>query len=137
MKIAVIFHNVHMGLSHEGLSVLAKKKGFDPQTLPSDRVLVYINRSHDKLKIMTAGGHILGYLNNRGRRIALEALQYIPQAFGNKTGLDYDKALRLHLTKVLADKANRRSGVGMYRAKTFEPLKPVAALNAALALNAK
>ena len=128
MKIAVIFHNVHMGLSHDGLTVLAKRKGFDPQTLPSDRVLVFINRSHDKLKIMTAGGHVLGYLNNRGRRIAVEAIQYIPQAFGNKTGFDYDKALKLHLTKVLAQKASSGGGIGLYREPTFKPLKPVTAL---------
>jgi len=123
VRIAVVFSNVHMGLSHEGLTVLAKRKGFDPATLPSGQVLVFLNRSHDKLKIMTAGGHILGYLNDRGRRIALEAIQYIPQAFGNKAGIDYNQALKIHLMEVLKTKSKKSAAVHSFRDKGYRPSK--------------
>jgi hypothetical protein len=119
MRIGYCFLNVHMGLSHEGLSKLARQKGLNPATLPAETVLVFINRSRDKLKILTPGGQVLGYLNQRGRRIELAALQYIPQAFGNKTGFDYDKALKLHLEKQLV--RPQRPVVSLYGAQGLIP----------------
>lgn len=100
-RIFKLFLDVNMNLSHRGLAEMAVKARCNPETLSEEDLLMFINKAGDKLKILGGGSKVIGYLNLKGRRIMMDAIQYIPQTFGS-TGFDYDQAVRTALTKRLA-----------------------------------
>lgn len=116
-KIVLLIDNVHMGLGHEGLAALARKFNKNPDTLQDGDLLMFLNRAKDKLKVMGPGAKVLGYLKMpKGRKIAMEAIQYIPQTFG-ASGFNYEAALERHLEQKLARRGlERASPLAIYRA---------------------
>lgn len=77
---------------------------------------MFLNRKRDKLKIMGAGGKVLGYLRMpSGQRIMLDAIQFIPRTFG-ATGFNYDEALQQALGARLSAASRARSPLQAYRA---------------------
>jgi hypothetical protein len=104
-KIILLIDNVNMGLGHPGLTALARKFKKDPATLKDGELLMFLNRKRDKLKMMGHQGIVLGYLRMpKGRQIMLEAIQYLPKAFGAQGEINYDRALHTVLSDRLAKK---------------------------------
>ncbi len=103
-----VFLDVHMGLSHDGLAYLARKRDVDVSKLsPGDQVL-FLNRAGDKLKTITGFGRVISYMKmEKGRRIDLEALRHLPVNFGG-TVFEYNKALERTLIEKLAKTRSRR-----------------------------
>ncbi len=106
-KIIRLIDGVHMGLGHLGLELLARKNfGIEAKNLGPGEILMFLNRKRDKLKILGAGGHVVGYLRMpHGQRIMLEALQYIPQTFGHSGEINYSASLK----RALAEQLVRRN----------------------------
>lgn len=123
-RIALIIDNVNMGLGHDGLTAIARKLKVNPEKLEPGTVLVFINRAKDKVKLMGYRGIVLGYLRMpRGRRIMMEAIQYIPQAFSASGGINYDDACKQALTKILGVAQKRASPIEAYRTRKEFGLK--------------
>lgn len=120
--VVMIFDNVHMGLGHDGLADIAKKHRKDPARLVPGELLMFINRAKDKMKVY-GPNQVIAYLRMpHGRRIVLEAIQYIPQAFARSGKIDYDAALKRVLEAKMAAKTGER--------RTLSPLEVHRALNA-------
>ncbi len=100
-----VVEGVNMGLGHYGLAELLKKEAkIDVTKLTGTELVMCINGFGDKMKVIGAGGMVIGYLKLPGRqRIMKDALQYIPQTFGS-TGFDYDKACHAALKTRLENK---------------------------------
>lgn len=103
MKILATYGNVNMSLAHKGLAVLLQKKfKIDVTQLEGDNVIMLLNSANTKLKAIGGKGQVIGYVAlEKGRRIMLEAIQYLPQTFGGQ-GFNYDEALKLALISRLA-----------------------------------
>lgn len=100
-RILKLFLDVHMGLSHEGLRKLATKANVKLDLLGASDLLMFLNKTGDKMKVLGAQGKVIGYLRlPNNRPIMREALQYIPQTFGCN-GFNYDAACNIALTKRL------------------------------------
>lgn len=100
-RILKLFLDVHMGLGHDGLALIARTAKVKLENLASEDLLMFLNRAGDKMKVLGAQGQVLGYLKMpKHRRIMKEALQYIPHTFG-ASGFDYDKACKIALEKRL------------------------------------
>jgi hypothetical protein len=93
-RIRVCIQGVHMGLGHDGLAKLLKKKvELDVKKLAQNELVLLLNKHGDKLKVLGAEGRVFAYLKLPGQqRIMFDALQYIPLTFGSD-GFDYDAAV--------------------------------------------
>jgi len=106
MKAIQCFKNVHMGLGHAGLNQIAKETAnIDVEKLNNQEYLVFINRKQDKIKVLcmvgTAPFRKPGFFYvNYGRRLVMEAIQYIPRALGGGD-FDFRKAEALALSQKL------------------------------------
>jgi hypothetical protein len=120
MRFHLVINDVHMGLGHHGLTELAKKLKADPSKLEAEQLLLFINGAKDKLKIMGRKGTAIGYYKHPRGKITMEALQYIPQAFGAKGTVDLDsaikKALELQLLRKGYDRGKRPSPLDVAKA---------------------
>jgi hypothetical protein len=103
-----------MGLGHLGLTKLALKFKKNPERMDPTELLLFLNTSLDKLKIMGGNGKVIGYLKlPNGRKINLQALQYIPQAFG-VNGFDYDAALEMAVQSQLDKRGQKMHNNQIY-----------------------
>lgn len=123
VKVITLIDNVPMGNGHNGLAEIAKKVAkIKVDELATGEVLMFLNRAKDKLKILGSRGVVVGYLKMpKGRRIMLEAIQYIPQTFGSNGAINYDSAL----TKALTERLQA------VRTKHMSPLQAVRAMDRA------
>lgn len=88
-----------MGLSHVGLAKISEKFGTKVEQLGGDSLLMFLNSKGDKLKILGKQGQVLAYLRTKnGQKLALDAIQYIPQTFGGGS-FNYEAALQTALNK--------------------------------------
>ena len=105
IKVKKVFFNVHLGYGHDGLSEWAyatEKVRVDK--MDKHDVLVFINRAQDKVKVIGQQGTVLGYYRAPPKcRIVLEAIQFIPAAFGG-AGFNFDQAQKLALIERLKKK---------------------------------
>lgn len=98
-----LFTDVHMGQGHDALSRMADEQGIDAYTLPAGQILMFLNKRKDKLKILGHKGLVVGYLKMpAGERIALDAIQFLPQTFGADGEINYPQALRRSLEQRLS-----------------------------------
>lgn len=101
LKIKRVIGNVHMGQNHVGLKTQALEVGEDPATLSQGEMLVFLNGKRTKMKILDSSGNVLGYYSHPTGRIPLEAIHFIPKAFGAK-GFDMPRAIKLMLQHKLS-----------------------------------
>lgn len=114
-KIIQLFTNVHMGLGHDGLGAIAKQHKKDPAKLGAGEVLMFLNRQHDKLKVLGPFG-VLAYLRMpNNNRITLEAIQFIPTCLGGDGSIDYDTALKQAMLNTMASRASKKAKVESYQ----------------------
>lgn len=106
-KLLMIFDNVNMGRSHDGLTEIAKRWKVDPHQLQAGELLLFINRARDKIKVFAPNNVIAYYRAPKGTRVDMQALQYIPRAFTKSGKIDYDEALKKVLQEKLVAGAKR------------------------------
>lgn len=108
--------NVNMGSGHDGLALVAKKFKVPVGSLGANEVILFLNRAKDKLKILGAQGMVLGYVRMpQGRRLPLDAIQYIPQCFSNDGRLDIESAISKSVTKAMEKRSKPGSSMAAYR----------------------
>lgn len=105
-QIARVFINVSMANGHKGLAEIAKAHKIRIEKLEPGQFVLFINRARTKLKAL-ASNDVLSYVN-KDERLTLEAIQYIPAAFGLKGRFSYDEALRMAIEESMA-KGQRKS----------------------------
>lgn len=109
VRIIRVIDNVNMGLGHDGIARLCLEQfKFDVTKLGEDMLVMCLNRAKDKLKIIGCQGKVVGYLKNpKGRKIMMEAIQFIPTTFG-ANGFNYDDALKKALSERLVRTASQQ-----------------------------
>jgi len=80
-----------MGKNFKGLMSIAHKAGIRPEA-EDDCYLVFINSATTKFKILV-GNKYLVYHDNNSRKIALDAIRFLPEAFKGQA-FSFDAALR-------------------------------------------
>lgn len=116
-RIVAVVDNVHMGLGHEGLRGLAKLHRLPIEGLAQGELLLFLNRAKDKIKMVGHGGQVIAYFKMpHGRRLPLEAIQYIPQTFTADGKVDLDAAIEKHVTSALSRRAGPDSPLTIARA---------------------
>lgn len=78
MRLTRVFLDVDLRQAFHGLRVLAKKA--HTPVSPESSIL-FINAARTKFKLLRANKYLVCY-NNGTRRIPLEAIAHLPQAFG-------------------------------------------------------
>lgn len=97
-KVVHYFPNTDMRCSHDGLSLIAKKAGFNE--IGQGDFLLFVNRAKTHLKVLTTN-HIVAHYRSPSGRVDLGAIQYLPLAFAGE-GFDFNRALKAKLEKDLA-----------------------------------
>lgn len=101
-RIVTVISDVHMGLSHQGLTKIAMEHKIDMDALPPRDLVMFINRRKNAMKIFGHKGMVIGYLRMPGsNKITLEAIKYIPETF-NGSGFSYQGALKKAVLEQLA-----------------------------------
>lgn len=96
--IVQVFLDADLRGSHNHLIELAQKKDLDLLELDPQETVIFINKKKTLMKCFVAGNT---FSFTRRDRIDLEAIQYLPKAFGSKRGFEYDKALEISLNERL------------------------------------
>lgn len=91
MRIARVYFDVDLRSSFQGLRKFLKNEKLDATTLGKGSLVIFMNRKTSAFK-MLAGNDYLVYYNNQGRRIPLDAIQYLPTYFDGTT-LEFNKAM--------------------------------------------
>lgn len=94
MRITRVFFETHMGLGFEGLNAIAKKAR---SPITDDTTMLFINTKMTAFKMFQGKSYIVYYKNN-GKRIPIEALRFLPQAFGG-SDLEMNQAIRRSLSE--------------------------------------
>ena len=90
MRVTRVFLDSDLRKSFDGLRDLADKANTN-LTAPDSSVL-FINTARTKFKLLRANQYLV-YYNNGDKRIPLEAIEHLPQAFGG-TDAEMSQAIR-------------------------------------------
>lgn len=91
MRITRVYFDHDLRASFQGLRKFLKSEKIDPTTLAKGSIVIFMNRKATAFKLL-AGNSYLAYFNNEGRRIPLDAIQYLPTYFDG-TSLEFNKAI--------------------------------------------
>lgn len=89
MRITRVFLGSDLRCSFDGLRALAVKA---KTKINEDSSVLFINTARTKFKMLRANTYLV-YYSNGNRRIPLEAIGHLPQAFGG-TEAEMDDAIR-------------------------------------------
>ena len=95
MKITRVFLSSDLRCSFDGLRALATKE----KTNLVKTTVIFINTARTKFKLLVDDKYLI-YYSNGSRRIPLEALVHLPQAFGG-TDVEMNQAIRKSLEERL------------------------------------
>lgn len=98
-----LFKDADLRCQHEGLRQTAKDADIDLDKLKQGEHVVFLNAKLTKVKIYSLGG-ILTYYRAPSGRLNLHMIAEIPKCFGSKGELDWKKAEKIALDKMLARK---------------------------------
>lgn len=93
-RVIQVFLDADLRSGHLGLTTLAKKNGLEISSLMNGQFIVFINRKKTMMKCFVAGNTIS---HTKRDRIDLNAIRYLPQAFGSNGEISYDAALEKSL----------------------------------------
>lgn len=93
-QILRVFSGADLRCGHDGLTILAKKQGYNPKELSPGEFLVFLNTRRSSFKLFAANEVIAYYRSPDNKRMELGALQYIPRVFQSKGSLKFDDALK-------------------------------------------
>lgn len=105
MKALHVFTAVDMRSGHDGLVQYAKSKGVKLSELEVETACVFISRDRLRIKTYSYNG-VVSYLKapDAKRPFDLSAIDEFPKAFDKNGTMNYAKALKAKLTKVMASK---------------------------------
>lgn len=109
MKIARIVLDFDMRCNFEGIRETLKKQKIDLDTISDDFVVILMNKANTAFKILVDNSYIV-YFKNNGRKIPLEAIQYLPEKFGGSE-MQYNNAVRKTLQDRMARKLSGKKQV--------------------------
>lgn len=107
-KIIQIFQDADLRCSHEGLALIADKEKVNIKELKEGEYVVFFNTKRTMLKVAAAHNTIAHTKTEMGRFFDVSCIVNVVRAFHNTGKLDYSKALKEHLEKLLARKAEAR-----------------------------
>lgn len=97
------FLNVDMRNAHDGLSVIAKKNGIDPEKIEPGSFIVFINSARTKLKVY-ASDQVVAYLRlESGRKLNMNVIRELPRVFNGRS-IKYDEALKSVVESAISKK---------------------------------
>lgn len=104
MKNAIvhIFRDVSMSFQHDSLGQICNGAGISLKELKPGEHVIFINSSITRVKLMSHGGVISYYRAPDGNRLNLNMIEFIPHCFNASKGMDWKKADRLAIDKLLA-----------------------------------
>jgi len=110
-RILHVIQNADFRCRHEGLVAIAKKAKVDMSQLKVGDIVVFLNVARDRLICISVlpeqdSFGLLSYYRSPHGRVPMEAIQFIPQAFG-VTGLNMNAAIRSGLEQLLKKKARK------------------------------
>lgn len=105
MKVLHVFTAVDMRSGHDGLVQYAKSKGIKLSEIGTETACIFISRDRTRMKAYSYNG-VVSYMKapDRTRPFDLSAIDEFPRAFNKNGTMDYAKALKAKLTKVMATK---------------------------------
>ncbi len=103
-KCIALVENVNIGMGQIGLIKLAKKLKLDPDKLPENTWIVFLNSKANKMKFLAPGGEtILYYRTHNERRISKEAIAALPSLFGSSQSFAWSKTIDDAYTRLLVE----------------------------------
>ena len=96
MRVTRVFLDTDMRMSFDGLRKLAEENSAG---LNCDSTIMFMNRARTMFKVLRANKYLVAYSNGQ-RKIPLEAITELPQAFGG-TELEMNEAIRKSIMKKL------------------------------------
>lgn len=107
MRLLHVIQNADMRCKQPGLLRIAESIGVPMDQIRAGDILAFLNRKQDKLVLLSfMENHptpVLGYYVSDTGRIAPEAIQFIPEAFGSN-GFKLQGAIQKGLEALLGDK---------------------------------
>lgn len=114
-----LFLDTDLRCSHDGLAEIAAKSKIKVENLTPGELLVFVNSSKTQVKVFAAHNTVASHKNPSGRRLMMDSLRYIPEAFGGSGRIDMDAAIKKALEKVMAKKKRtKKTEVILKRAST-------------------
>lgn len=104
-----VFKDTSMINQHDGLVRIALSKKVRLDTLGAGEHVVFLNSALNRVKMFSTNGVLSYYRVSKGK-LNLNMIEMIPQCFNAKAGMDWEKADRLALEKLLTKVAKKRSG---------------------------
>lgn len=103
MKTVHIFTAVDMRSGHDGLALYAKNKGVKLIEMEEETACIFISRNRLRMKAYSYNG-VVSYIRapDRNRPFDLNAVDEFPKAFDKNGVMNYAKALKEKLRKVMA-----------------------------------
>lgn len=102
MKTVHVFLAVDMRCGHDGLILHAKTAKVDLKEMTAGTACVFISRDRLRIKVYSFNG-VLSYLKAPDYRpFDLNAIDEFPKAFDKDGTMDYSKALKARLIKVMS-----------------------------------
>ena len=110
-RILHVIQNADFRCRHEGLMAMARKAQVNMDELRVGDIVVFLNVARDRLICISVlpeqdSFGLLSYYRSPHGRVPMEAIQFIPQAFG-ATGLNMNAAIRSGLEQLLKKKTRK------------------------------
>lgn len=97
-----IFREVNMSFQHDSLGSICNGAGISIKDLRPGEHVIFINASVTRLKLMSHGGLISYWKTPDGGKLNLNMVEFIPECFNARKGMDWKKADRMAIEKVFA-----------------------------------
>ena len=92
---------------HDGLRLLAKREGKDPDSLKRGEFLFFVNRRGSAIKALTSGNCLIHVKSLDGGALNFKAVKILPKYF-NGTAFNYKGALKEAIEKDFDERFGRR-----------------------------
>ena len=96
-RVIHFFPNVHMMLSHTGLTAIAEKANLDPAGMKRGEFMLFLNRPCNAFKMLAPEGFLAYYRHPMNHRIDPGVFKYLPEFFGSDGKLNFESAMRKRL----------------------------------------
>ncbi len=98
-----VFKDTSMINQHDGLERIARSKKVRLDALGAGEHVIFLNRQLNRIKMFSSNG-ILSYYRAPKGKLNLNMIELIPSCFNSETGMDWERADRLAVEKLLAKK---------------------------------
>lgn len=93
-RIIQVFQNADLRYGLPGLSLICKKYNIPLDSLSHGEYVVFINTAQTMVKVIAGHQVVAQFRRDKGQRIDLNTIAYIPQCFMAHGALSYDEMLK-------------------------------------------